>query len=129
MGYVMVPVPEEHAEEIGHFVMTLTLKGKLDAWPDGAVSGLLEACDDVDHRVLHALATSSAMWCTAPDIAAATAVEVDDLIARVEAMNAICYKRPAPPIVMVREDGGGRQSLLMSGRVRNEVARLTAPPA
>ncbi len=59
MPYVMVPVPEEHVQDVMQFILREVAKASLEPWDDGSISDLFHEVDEVSRSLLAYTARAS----------------------------------------------------------------------
>lgn len=126
MGYVMVPVPEEHADEIGQLVLSLSLRQKLNTVPPGAVASLVERVDDTDRAVLRSVAIARKVWLDVAEVLEATGIDRAEFLRRSDAINGVCREVGAPFALLIRDDGDDRHSVMVSAAVRADLIEQLA---
>jgi hypothetical protein len=104
MPYVMVPVPEEHVQDVMQFILREVTRASLDAWDDESVSALFHEVDE-ESRSLLAYAARAAM--NGKEISEADAADLMQLRPREMAgimrdLNERATKSNRPPLVTVR---------------------------
>lgn len=79
MPYVMVPVPEEHVEEVMAFILREVARANLQPWDSEAISTLFHAVDEASRSLLAYVARASM---AGTDISEAQAADMVQLSAR-----------------------------------------------
>jgi hypothetical protein len=59
MPYVMVPVPEEHVQDVMQFILREVAKASLEPWDDGSISDLFRDTDEASRSLLAYTARAS----------------------------------------------------------------------
>jgi hypothetical protein len=59
MPYVMVPVPEEHVQDVMQFVLREVAKASLEPWDEGSVAELFREVDEASRSLLAYTARAS----------------------------------------------------------------------
>jgi hypothetical protein len=59
MPYVMVPVPEEHVQDVMQFILREVAKASLEPWDDGSISALFHEVDEASRSLLAYTARAS----------------------------------------------------------------------
>lgn len=123
MGYVMVPVPEEHAAELQQELMKLALRDSIAAWTEESLAGLVDQLDGGDRALLQELLRSPRSGNHRALGSVAEAMGADDAVVMdtANAINAICSRKGWPPLLLAGNKavpGGGpplRTLYLVSG--------------
>ena len=119
MPYVMVPVPEEHEDDVLQFLMGLQVQAAMNRWPEGALDRYLEALDDTERSIVAGIIERSRQRRIVPeaDLAAATGLEPSVLSEQVQAMARRSWDANVPALVLtdkeqrVAADGGTEEYL------------------
>ena len=104
MPYVMVPVPEEHVQEVMQFILREVARASLELWDDESISELFHEVDEAGRSLL-AYAARAAMSGT--DISEAQAADMMQLRQREVAgimreLNERATKSNHPTLVSTR---------------------------
>jgi hypothetical protein len=59
MPYVMVPVPEEHVQDVMQFILREVAKASLESWDDESIAGLFHEVDEASRSLLAYTARAS----------------------------------------------------------------------
>lgn len=89
MPYVMVPVPEEHEQEVMQQILQLSLRESLNAWDPAVLVPFVRELAAVDRSLVDALAdaTSSGLRLTRAQVATRLGMDLGELTARADDLN------------------------------------------
>lgn len=125
MGYVMVPVPEEHVEEAMAMILRITRQARVEPWHAEAANALFLGVDEAGRAVLSAVARGTLKGTTVVASDVADSIELSQRevlgIVRELAEQVSEAGHPAPVIVV------NASETLPNGRVR-EQRTLTMDP-
>ena len=62
MPYVMVPVPEDHVQDVMQFVVRLMSQAAIEPWTEEAIAQLFEEIDEPGRALLSAVAKCRGRW-------------------------------------------------------------------
>ena len=104
MPYVMVPVPEEHVQDVMQFILREVAKASLQPWDDESVSELFHDVDEASRSLLAYTARASM---SGTDITEAQAADMMQLRQRevagmVRELNERATKANRPTLVVTR---------------------------
>jgi hypothetical protein len=104
MPYVMVPVPEEHVQDVMQFILREVAKASIEPWDDASISQLFHEVDEASRSLLAYTARASM---SGTDITELQAANVMQLSARevsgiVRELNAEAAKANRPGLVTAR---------------------------
>jgi len=104
MPYVMVPVPEEHVQDVMQFVLREVARASLEAWDEESVTQLFH---DVDEESRSLLAYAARATITGKELSEAEAADLLQLRQREMAgimrdLNDRVAKASRPPLVSTR---------------------------
>lgn len=118
MGFVMVPVPEEHVEEAMTMILRISARARLKEWDQAALSELFHGLDEPSKSVLSAVARASLAKTTIDDVAVAEAIEFTrrEVLGITREFNEQAGGLGYPPLVVVRQE----VETLPNGRTREQ---------
>ena len=76
MPYVMMPVPEEHVEEVMQFVLRAIARASIEPWDKESMAEVWEQVDEASRSLLAFVARSSLEGKDLPDIDAARQIQM-----------------------------------------------------
>lgn len=76
MGYVMLPVPEEHVEAVMQFVLREMARASLQPWDDASVSQVYEEVDEATRSLLAFVARATTDGSDLSDAEAAAKIQL-----------------------------------------------------
>ncbi len=76
MPYVMVPVPEEHVEEVMQFILRAIAQASIDPWDAASISALFHEVDEPSRSLLAYVARSSIAGDDLEDAAVASMIQL-----------------------------------------------------
>lgn len=125
MGYVMVPVPEEHVEEAMQIILRITSRSRLEDWDAETVTTLFHEVDEPSRSVLSAVARGTAETGSVADQAVADSIEFTqrEVLGIVRELNERAGARTRPSLVMMQQE----IETLPNGRTR-ERRKLSMDP-
>lgn len=117
MGYVMVPVPEEHVQEAMSVILRITNRARLSEWDAEAVSKLFASIDEPSRAVLSTVARASIASNTLSDVEVASSTELPqrEVMSIVRELNDSAAELERLPILGVQQD----VEVLPNGRTRD----------
>lgn len=106
MGFVNVPVPEEHVFEVMRFIARVATRAELEEWDEQAVEKLFLDADEVLRSLLSAVARATVAEKPAvdEDIASVLELKVRDLNNIVMVVGAAAQQDNKVPLVQFRTD-------------------------
>ena len=118
MGFVMVPVPEEHVEEAMTMILRISARARLKEWDQGALSELFHGLDEPSKSVLSTVGRAMLAKTTIDDVAVAEAIEVTrrEVLGITREINEQANALGYPPVVVVRQE----VETLPNGRTREQ---------
>ena len=118
MGFVMVPVPEEHVEEAMRMILRISARARLKQWDQGAFSELFHSLDEPSKSVLSATARAAVAKKAIDDLAIAEAIEFTrrEVLGITRELNELANSLGYPPVVVVRNE----IETLPNGRTREQ---------
>lgn len=118
MGFVMVPVPEEHVEEAMTMILRISARARLKEWDQGALSELFHGLDEPSKSVLSTVARAMLAKTTIDDVAVAEAIEFTrrEVLGITREINEQANALGYPPVVVVRQE----VETLPNGRTREQ---------
>jgi hypothetical protein len=121
MGYVMVPVPEEHVEEAMQLILRLVARSRLVDWEQDDLNALFAEVDEPTKSVLSAIAKSASSGSPMVDHALAESIELQqrEVLGIIRELNERSQRESRGPLIIVRMEN----EVLPNGRTR-EVRRL-----
>lgn len=116
MGYVMVPVPEEHVEEAMSMILRIVTRARLADWEQADVTAMFEDVDEPTRSVLSAVSRSSIAGTTLSDHQIAESIEIPqrELLGIVRELNERAQAASRHPLIVVRQE----TETLPNGRTR-----------
>jgi hypothetical protein len=122
MPYVMVPVPEEHVQDVMQFVVRMANQATLEPWTQEALSQLFEEIDEPARALLSAVAKGviGGQPLNEADAAAVVGMTWREVSGMVRELNDVAASQSHPALV-------GRRSVstkLPNGRTREVRALL-----
>jgi hypothetical protein len=104
MPYVMVPVPEEHVEDVMQFVLREMAKASLVRWDDGSISALFHDVDEASRSLLAyaARATMSGKEISDAQVADLMQIRQREVAGIMRELNERATKANRPAVVSVR---------------------------
>lgn len=130
MPYVMVPVPEEHEQELMAEVLRMSLRKSLGEWEVEPLRAVFEESEPTARALITVLARASndKRTLSRKQIAEATGAASADLVGLSDQVNARCITRKMPYLILTapEKDVGGAATgeVLVIGSV---AAQLLAP--
>lgn len=130
MPYVMVPVPTEHEQEFGEWVLKRSLEARLSAWPAGGIENVFAQIAPRAQAMVGEVARLGPAAVPAAELAELVQAEVSEVMEVIAEVCQYCFDRDIPPLVMVEQGGGaggaGGQSYLMGDEVRRTLRTMLA---
>ena len=104
MPYVMVPVPEEHVQDVMQFVLREVAKASLEPWDEGSVSELFHDVDEASRSLLAytARASLSGTDITEPQAAQVMQLRQREVSGLLRDLNERAAKANHPTLVTTR---------------------------
>lgn len=104
MPYVMVPVPEEHVEDVMQFVLREVAKAKLEPWDAESVAAVYNDVDEVGRSLLAyaARAVTSGKDITERDAADQVQLRPREVVGVLRELNDRAAKSDRPPLITTR---------------------------
>lgn len=117
MGYVMVPVPEEHVQEAMAVILRIINRARLSDWDAEALNRLFESIDEPSRAVLSAVARASVAGKTMADteVAAVTELPQREVMSIVRELNEAASEADRVVLVSSQQD----TEVLPNGRTRD----------
>ena len=105
MGYVMVPVPEEHVAEAMDAILRIAVNAAAQAWSQEAVQAVWDKADEHTQTLLRALVKGGEIRGELPDedAAAALAMSTRELLGLVKELNDNATRDSRPLLILVRD--------------------------
>lgn len=132
MGYVMVPVPEEHVEEAMQVVLRIASRARQAPWDQAGVTEVFLKVDEPTKSVLSTVARAASASGSIADTKVAEAIELPqrEVLGIVREVNERVQSDGRPSLVVIKMDS----EVLPNGRTREarlllmdtEVAALVA---
>jgi hypothetical protein len=118
MGYVMVPVPEEHVEEAMALILRIAARARQVPWDQDAMSELFHEADEPTKSVLSAVSRSASAGSAPVDHELADSVELHqrEVLGIVRELNEAAAAQSRLPIIIVRME----TVTLPNGRTREQ---------
>jgi len=106
MGFVMVPVPEEHVEEAMAMILRITARARLREWDQEAMNELFFGIDEASRSVLSIAARSTLAKKVLTDVEAAERIELTrrEVLGVVREINEQANQMGCRPVVVVRNE-------------------------
>jgi hypothetical protein len=104
MPYVMVPVPEEHVQDVMQFILREIAKASLEAWDRESVSELFYELDEASRSVLAYTARASMSGTDLTEAQAADTMQLRqrEVVGIVRELNERAAKANRPTLVYTR---------------------------
>jgi hypothetical protein len=104
MPYVMVPVPEEHVEEVMEFILRARARAALVQWDGKLVADLFERVDEATRSLLSVVARATLAQDDLFETDAAKGIEftVPETLAIMRQVNDLAKEENHPPLVQTR---------------------------
>jgi hypothetical protein len=104
MQYVMVPVPEEHVQDVMQFILREVARASLEPWNDEAISKLFHEVDEESRSLLAyvARAATSGKVISEADAADLMQLRVREMAGVVRDLNERASKGNRPNLVSIR---------------------------
>lgn len=118
MGYVMVPVPEEHVEEVMQTILRVAAQARTKPWDAEAIGDWFRRSDEVTKAVLSVVARGSLKQGKVADARVAEAVELSirEILGLIRELNEAVERESRPSIVFHRVEA----ETLPNGRVTEQ---------
>ncbi len=118
MGYVMVPVPEEHVEEAMTLILRIAARSRQVPWDQEAVEAVFQEADEPTKSVLSAVSRAVAAGTTPVDHQLAESIELQqrEVLGIIRELNELAAAQGRPPLVIVRME----TVTLPNGRTREQ---------
>jgi hypothetical protein len=118
MGFVMVPVPEEHVEEAMAMILRITARARLKDWDQAAMSEVFHGLDEPTKSVLSVVARATAARNDIDDVGVAEAIEFTrrEVLGIARELNEVATGAGYPPVIVIRND----IETLPNGRTREQ---------
>lgn len=125
MGYVMVPVPEEHVEEAMQMVLRITSRARLQEWDEAGLGSLFHEVDELTRSVLSAVARGTLAGGPVADKEVADSIELTqrEVLGIAREANERAQADSRAPLVVVAQD----VEVLPNGRTRERRVLSMAP--
>jgi predicted ATP-dependent protease len=104
MPYVMVPVPEEHVQDVMQFILREVAKAAQEPWDDESVSELFREVDEASRSLLAYTARASLGGTDITEAQAAGMMQLRprEVVGIVRELNEVATKANRPPLVVNR---------------------------
>jgi hypothetical protein len=118
MPYVMVPVPEEHVQDVMQFILREVAKASIEPWDDASISQLFHEVDEASRSLLAYTARASISDTEITEAQAAEMMQLRtrEVIAIVRELNEEAGKANRPSLVTART----LTETLPNGRTREQ---------
>lgn len=115
MGYVMVPVPEEHVEEVMRAILRFQAQARTEPWDEASVQDLFADSDEAAKAVLSVVARGVISSGKVADQDVASAIEISgrEVLGIVRELNELSVDLARPAIIQSRME----TEVLPNGRV------------
>lgn len=130
----MVPVPEEHEQELMNFLYKLAVQAELAKWSPADVEAVRDAADEQARSVLHAVASATVNQeeISHLELAGSCHIGPDQVMAAVEQINGLGAQRSLPALILFESTWGTsatgerqeRRNTVMSPPTASIVVRL-----
>jgi hypothetical protein len=104
MGYVMVPVPEEHVEAVMQFVLREMARASLQPWDEPSVTQVYEEVDEATRSLLAFVARATLEGVDLSDAEAAAKIQLTarEAIGIVNELQVLTRDASRPPLLSPR---------------------------
>jgi hypothetical protein len=104
MPYVMVPVPEEHVQDVMQFILREVAKASLEPWDDPSISELFHDVDESSRSLLAYTARASlgGTDITEPQAADVMQLRQREVVGLIRELNERAAKANRPALVVTR---------------------------
>lgn len=104
MPYVMVPVPEEHVEEVMQFMLRSMARANLTEWDADSINELFSGLDEFGRSLLAFVGRAAASDKELAESDAASLLQLSprETIAIVREVNDLCKERDRPALISRR---------------------------
>lgn len=132
MSYVMVPVPEQLAEEVKRFALKLAVVAAFSKWELPALRQLLELSGAQARSVIVTMARGNleGVAMSAEDVGAALGMSSDQVVETATKVNETCRANRWPDLVLMKsepeDDGDGGQHVVRRFLLNANVARMVS---
>lgn len=132
MPYVMVPVPEEHVEEVMQFVLRTVARAAMSPWDAESIGALYTEVDELSRAVLAFTARSSVAGKELPESEAAALVQLSqrEVVAIMRELNESSRNAERPQLIaqrtIVEALPNGRTQEMRVFAMDPEVAKLVS---
>lgn len=108
MPYVLVPVPEEHEDELMEEVLKMSLRERLSAWDAEPLRALVGELEPSSRRLVTMLVEVSVdnRRLSETEVATSLGIDVVELKEMVEAINSRCRAQSLPYLVLTAPQQG-----------------------
>jgi len=102
MPYVMVPVPEEHVQDVMQFILREVAKASIEPWDDASISQLFHEVDEASRSLLAYTARASMSGTEISEIQAADMMQLRprEVLGIVRELNEQAAKANRPSLVV-----------------------------
>ena len=118
MGFVMVPVPEEHVEEAMTMILRISARARLKDWDQAALSELFHQLDEPSKSVLSVVGRATLAKKAIDDVAVSEAIEFTrrEVLGITRELNEQANASGYPALIVVRQE----VETLPNGRTREQ---------
>lgn len=104
MPYVMVPVPEEHVEEVMTFMLRVKSRANLEPWDEESVKSIFDELDEFGRSLLAFVGRSASNQRDLSEADAAKLLQLSsrETIAIVREINDLCRDAGRPSLILRR---------------------------
>jgi predicted ATP-dependent protease len=101
MPYVMVPVPEEHVQDVMQFILREVAKASIEPWDEASVSQLFHDVDEASRSLLAYTARASMSGTEISDVQAADMMQLRprEVIGIIRELNELAARDNHPSLV------------------------------
>lgn len=116
MGYVMVPVPEEHVQEAMAMILRITSRASLEPWDQESISSLFHSVDEPSRSVISAVSRATTAKGAVFDADAAASIEMTtrEVLGICRELSEVVHDLNRPPLILVKQEN----EVLPNGRTR-----------
>lgn len=117
MGYVMVPVPEEHVEEAMQVILRITSRARLTEWEADGIAEMFQQVDEPTRAVLSCVARSvlTGEVMSDVDVSRVTELPQREILSIVREVNEVASAESRLAVVIMQMD----VQVLPNGRTRD----------
>ena len=104
MPYVMVPVPEEHVEDVMQFILRAIARASIEPWDDTSISDTYHEVDETTRSLLAFVARAAADGKELDTIAAARQIQMTprEVNGILNELQTLTREANRPPLMVIR---------------------------